>query len=100
MEVMDAKCVSFSSHIESHRADYVGEKASKISIDNHAFVSHADLSRHFAKLKPKGVGENRIGGELYAVNPDFMSKIYHPLATKTVFHAISPLQWAGGQLME
>eukprot|EP00973_Karenia_brevis_P036083 4976525-Karenia_brevis.AAC.1 len=29
-----------------------------------------------------------------------MSKIYHPLATKTVFHAITPIQWAGGQLME
>eukprot|EP00973_Karenia_brevis_P093539 12417799-Karenia_brevis.AAC.1 len=63
-------------------------------------MSHADLSRRFAKLKPKGLGESCLGGELYAVCPDVFAHIYHPISTKIILSSTSPIQWAGGQLME
>eukprot|EP00973_Karenia_brevis_P087263 12098999-Karenia_brevis.AAC.1 len=69
--ILDAKCVSFQHHIDQHRMSYVSNTCSnfggsKIDINPAHLMSHADLCRKFAKLKPKGLGESCLAGELYA----------------------------------
>eukprot|EP00973_Karenia_brevis_P074937 10413655-Karenia_brevis.AAC.1 len=69
-------------------------------VDPSVFMSVSDLSRRFAKLKPKGIGENRLGGELYSVCPQTFARLYHPLATKIISSCTPPVQWVGGQAMD
>eukprot|EP00973_Karenia_brevis_P061152 8504455-Karenia_brevis.AAC.1 len=61
-QLMSADIVSFESLIECQRKSYSSPSSSDgVPMDPGAFLSVPDLCRDFAKLEPKGVGENRLG---------------------------------------
>ena len=51
------------------------------SIDLDIFPSVSDLTRRFAKLRPKALSEANLGGKLYRICIDIFARIYHQITT-------------------
>eukprot|EP00973_Karenia_brevis_P011800 1600658-Karenia_brevis.AAC.1 len=79
-DVMFAQPSSFSAHIQKHRCTYAN------GVHNLSCVAAgADFT---------------IDPDLFPSVSQLTCRLYHPVATKFVASACSPVQWAGGQLFE
>eukprot|EP00973_Karenia_brevis_P046063 6380325-Karenia_brevis.AAC.1 len=106
-QLTSAATSTYSSHVDRYRSSYQqGLLAASVCgrhecrVDPSLFVSQTQLTSKFAHMKPKGLGENRLGGELFKVHPQLFSSIYHPIVTKSICSVFMPLQWVGGQVFE
>ena len=52
-----------------------------------------------AKMRPKGLGESNLGGELFAAAPRQLARIYHPLYVKSILNCIPLLLFRGDALL-
>ena len=75
------------------------DRVAVIPKDRQVVPSLPTLILKFARLKPKGVGEDVLGGELFSCAAHELAKLYHPLVVKASLSVCSPVQWKGGQLM-
>ena len=62
------------------------------------FSQYVGLFAHAKKFK--GLSEDLIGTEVFALAPTEMAKIFHPIAMKSAALIQYPLQWRGGFLFE
>eukprot|EP00973_Karenia_brevis_P017239 2367147-Karenia_brevis.AAC.1 len=105
---MDGVSSKYQQVIEDNRlavkdathVNNVVTSSGEVSIDPSLFLSCSALCSYFAVAKPKALGESRIGGALFRAAPAAMSRIYHPLATKSVLSCCLPVSWVGGRVSE
>ncbi len=74
----------------------LGCVCSGVEDDPGSAPSISQLTRRYACLRPKALGENRVGSELFRLCPDVFARLYHPLSTKVVVHCCPPPALGGG----
>eukprot|EP00973_Karenia_brevis_P021296 2928578-Karenia_brevis.AAC.1 len=72
----------------------------EVAIDPSLFLSCSALCAYFAVAKPKAMVEFGLGGESFRAATSAVSKLYHPLATKSVLTCCLPASWVGGRVSE
>ena len=105
--LLQGTVTTLANHINDHRAGFADGShmstllsASAVATDPDLIPSTSELAIRMAKMRPKGLGESNLGGELFAAAPHELARIYHPLYVKSILNSIPPVTFSGGRLVD
>ena len=80
--LLQGKVTTLADHINDHRAGFADGSHMSTSLSASAVATHPDLipsiselTIRMAKMRPKGLGESNLGGELFAAAPHQLARI-------------------------